>query len=65
MNSSNKDLYEVYVELKKETDNALLVFDGDNEVWLPKSQVLYEEPSEKSEMIMLVPEWLSIKKGLL
>lgn len=59
---------EVSVTMKHETDRAILVLDGDREVWLPKSQVSIEgdefpEPGESAELF--VPEWLAKEKGLI
>ena len=37
---------EFYGEIKRETDKAYLVFDGINEIWLPKSQVKEFKPMD-------------------
>ena len=44
MNTSHA--VEIYAEIKKETDKGLLVFDGEQQVWLPKSQIEYNEPNK-------------------
>lgn len=53
-------------ELKKETDSAYLFFDGDNDVWLPKSQIseMYKMDGYEKEYCLQIPEWLAIKKGI-
>ena len=58
---------EVEAEIKRQTEKAYLVdHGGDEEVWLPKSQVSHRAPdSDKSSLrVFVVPEWLAIEKGL-
>ncbi len=58
---------EVEAEIKRQTEKAYLIdHGGDEEVWLPKSQVSHSAPdSERSNLrVFLVPEWLAIDKGL-
>lgn len=66
-------LIDIAAELRHETDRAYLVYDGRSEikkgdtapselrVWLPKSQVEYDE--DKGEFTM--PEWLALEKGFI
>jgi len=58
---------EVAVTFKRITDRAVLVNDGDKDVWLPLSQVEYDfcdtEPGEAIEIT--VPEWIAKDKGLI
>lgn len=60
---------EICFELIHETDEAILVSDGDDEVWLPKSEL--DEPAETwsfwiNESIDLeVSVWLAQEKGLI
>lgn len=63
----NKDLVEIDLTIKAETDMALLVDDGCiEEVWLPKSQIQYDEDAEVGDTIIVdVPEWLALDKGLI
>jgi hypothetical protein len=49
---------ELYLELIHQTEKAYLVSDGDNNIWLPKSQVEYDGEE------FSIPEWLAIDKGL-
>ena len=42
----------------KETDKAMLIKIGDNEYWLPKSQITVDGDD------VSMPEWLAIDKGL-
>lgn len=56
--------------VKALTDDALLLVDaGEDEYWIPKSQIALEsgiqkdsEPGDKGELIL--PEWLAVEKGL-
>lgn len=60
----SKDV-EIEVEVRAETEKALLVFDGRTEVWVPKSQILDQcEENGKITSIFLT-EWLAVEKGLL
>jgi hypothetical protein len=62
---SSKEMYGLYVEILRETEEALFIFDGTERVWLPKSQVKYSELNKNGEAMILVPEWLAVKKGLI
>lgn len=62
-----EDRIELSVEIRQATDLAFLVFDGDKEVWVPKS--LIEEPddlkiSDKCQEIS-VPVWFAEREGLI
>lgn len=56
------------VEFRYETNEgellsgAFLVFDGDGDHWIPKSQV---ESFSKVEGKITIPEWLATEKGLI
>lgn len=52
-------LFDFAAELKHETQNAFLVFDGDKEHWLPKSLT-----ENNGDGTFTVPEWLAIKNKL-
>lgn len=54
------NIVDIAGELRHETDKALLIFDGDKTVWLPKSQV---EVNDDGTFAM--PEWLAKDKGLI
>ena len=57
----NSDLINIAAELRHETDKAFLIFDGDKEIWLPKSLVEHD-PDNKT---FAMPEWLAMDKGLI
>ena len=54
-------------EIKHETDAAYLVFDGENEVWLPKSQIqdVKELNKKQNAWLFIIPEWLAIDKEII
>jgi hypothetical protein len=55
-------------EIKHETAMAYLIFDGLNEVWIPKSQ-LTAEPCKiglnGNNFEFVIPEWLAKEKGII
>jgi len=54
------ELFDLAAELRYETDNAYLVFDGTKEAWLPKSVT-----ENNNDGTFTIPEWLALKKGLI
>jgi hypothetical protein len=77
MASRGDDLFDVAVELIRETDAAWLVTDGEDAketlfgmvtrqdgVWVPKSQCELEDNGDGT-WTLTAPEWLLEKKGLL
>ena len=59
----DKKMIEFYFEIEHETEKAYLVSDGENKIWLPKSQVeVIKELKEGAEFE--IPEWLAKDKGL-
>jgi hypothetical protein len=52
-------------ELKHETDAAYLVFDGANNVWIPKSQIQDCHQIKGSDWEFVIPEWLAKEKGII
>lgn len=59
MGSYKSDVVDIAATLKRETALAYLIDDGDQEVWVPKSQV------DKDGNIFTMPEWLAHEKGLI
>lgn len=61
----NEVLVEIEVEKRAETVKAILVFNGDIEVWIPKS-LLEDEPEVISKTLykIIIPEWLAVDKNL-
>ena len=62
--AGNSDLVDIIVEVKHETDKAILVDDGAKKVWLPKSQIEFESNGDGTSTVTL-PEWLARDKGLI
>ena len=65
---SMDDYMEFYVELVAETEKALLLEFGDQELWVPKS-LLHDESDELGEDHLYegkiyLAEWWAIEKGL-
>jgi hypothetical protein len=60
-----QDDIEVAVEVRRETDRALLVYDGKVEVWIPKSQISDQSETNGKIESIFIPEWLATDKGLL
>lgn len=60
MTSGKSDLIEIAGELRRETEKAFLIFDGDKQVWLPKALVEQDDDNTFS-----MPEWLALEKGLI
>jgi len=58
--SGRSNLVDIAAELRRETDKALLLFDGTQEVWVPKSQV-----ENNDDGTFAMPEWLAFEKGFL
>lgn len=58
--AGRSDLIDISAELRHETDSAYLIFDGDQEAWVPKSLVEWD-----GEMTFTMPEWLAKEKELI
>lgn len=58
---------DVTIEVMKvrETADAVLVNDGEDEYWIPLSKLVSLEPVEGTNRHELViPEWLAVEKGM-
>jgi hypothetical protein len=57
---------ELSVEIKRTTEMAVLVDDGDSDLWIPRS--LIEEDLEDAEtgdiVVITVPAWFAEREGL-
>ncbi len=58
--TDRSDIIDVAAEKRMETEEGLLIFDGDKRVWLPKSLV-----EENGDGTFAMPEWLAHEKGLI
>lgn len=54
-----------YAELKWETKKAYLCYDGAEEFWIPKSQVIDKKDMGKGDFEITIPRWLADEKGVL
>lgn len=61
--SSPKDI-EIEVEVRVETDKALLIYDGKTECWIPKSQINDQCEENGKITSIFISEWLAGEKGL-
>jgi hypothetical protein len=60
----SKDV-EIACEVRAETEKAILIFDGVNTVWIPRSQIK-DECEEKGVITSIfITEWLANEKGLI
>ena len=50
-------------EIKRETDMAILFFDGEKERWIPKSQII-ERYAYSDSVEITIPVWLAEEKEL-
>jgi hypothetical protein len=65
MGVRDKNSIEVYFEKTGETEKAILVTDGVEVLWLPKSQITFETVSPHSrDIVVVIPEWLAKEKGI-
>lgn len=53
-------LADISGEVRGETDNALLIYDGARTEWVPKSQV-----EDNKDGTFTMPEWLAKEKGFI
>ncbi len=60
------DLVDLTMQRHAETEKAILVSDDgerDHAVWLPKSRIEIEK-KDRAVVVVTLPEWLAIEKGL-
>lgn len=62
--SGRSDLIDISGEIRIDRERAVLFFDGDKEVWLPKSLIEIER-KERGLFEITLPEWLALEKGLI
>ena len=56
---AKSELYDFAGQKRNETEKAFLIFDGDQEVWLPKSHV-----EENGDGTFTIPQWLAEEKKI-
>ena len=53
-------------EIKRKTDKAYLIYDGDNEFWIPRSQIIdFTELKSSNTYEFVIPMWLAIEKEII
>ena len=63
---TGSDMVEISGELIHETDEAILIDDGNRRVWLPRSQIEMDGTAFAGYNIKIsVPEWLAQEKELI
>ena len=65
MRSEEQETVEVAVEYVHETDMAYLFSDGDQQAWLPKSQVKVVVDRGGKPSLIVIPEWLAKRAGFI
>lgn len=61
----DRDTIELYIRIIHRTERAILVDDGDGEVWLPLSQVEIIEEDRNGDASIIIPMWLAKDKELI
>jgi len=63
----DKNYVEVVVELKADPPKAkaILISDGDKEIWVPRSIIEGIEPVKGTMIEITIPEWFAQDKGLI
>jgi hypothetical protein len=65
------DTIEFCGEIRTETEKACCVFDGKEEVWIPKSAIKERRPVKNGsnrncrDCVLTIPEWVAKKKGII
>lgn len=59
-----QEIFEITVTLMATTERAIQIDDGTNTVWLPKSQIEYED-NHDGTWTVTAPIWLLKDKGLI
>ncbi|MFA5408993.1 MAG: hypothetical protein WC343_09530 [Bacilli bacterium] len=67
MMTADRKTVEIFVEIKRRAQKAVLVSDGAVEVWLPLSLIDIEPGSlyKFKRATITLPEWLAKEKGLI
>jgi len=62
----DKKTVEFCGEIKRKTDKAYLIYDGDNEFWIPRSQIIDSTELKSSNTYeFVIPMWLAIEKEII
>lgn len=64
-------MVEFYAEIKHETkegipdEGAVLLYDGDNEFWVPKKLIKSQRRIDNANWEFEVPDWFAEKEGII
>jgi RNase P/RNase MRP subunit p29 len=61
----DEDTVEVEGVIINQTCMAVLLSTGDEEVWIPKSQIVSRDENKDGTTTLEIPEWLAMEKGLI
>ena len=65
MPTYDRNTVEIFADIEKETDAAVLINDGAIKTWLPKSQIEIENINKHNQANIHIPEWLAKDKELI
>lgn len=65
MMTADRKTVEIFVEIKRRAQKAVLVSDGAVEVWLPLSLIDIEPGNKYNQATITLPEWLAKEKGVI
>ena len=52
--------------VENETEKSLLVSDGKEKIWLPKSQIAKQRPiGRNGDYEFVIPQWLAKERGII
>lgn len=60
-----KPTVDIYCQIKHETDNAILIDEGDKTVWIPLSQVEEIHRKKNGYATVVMTEWIATQKDLI
>ena len=61
----NNELVEIAVDVIKETEKALLIFDGSFQTWIPKSKIKDQCENKGNITSIFLQEWYALQEGLI
>ncbi len=56
---------EFFLEIVKKTPDAILFTDGDEKMWIPRSQIISMTRIEKRDYEVEVTEWFAYEKDMI
>lgn len=62
---SRPDDVKFYAMMLNESKEAVLMVDGRNEIWIPRSQIVSMRSIRDYNYELTIPQWLAKKKGII